>query len=464
MVAEMPARARGRSLIPTLAIETLRRHLRSGYNLRVPMPTLLELIRRFARAPVWKQLGPGLITGAADDDPSGIATYSQAGAQFGFNMLWTVILTYPMMAAIQMVSARLGVVTGRGLAANIRRGFAPVLLYGIVLLLVAANTINIAADIAAMADAVHLFLGGPRHLYALLFGVLCLGLQVFLSYQVYVRYLKWLTLALLSYVAVAFTVHVPWGEVAVASLWPRLTWDNTTLMMVVAIFGTTISPYLFFWQAAQEVEDLRATPNGASLRREPAGAAARLMRIKVDTWVGMGFSNLVAFFIILSTAVTLHAAGIPNIQTSAQAAEALRPLAGDFAFLLFGLGIIGTGLLAVPVLAGSAAYAVAETLHWKTGLDLKWPAQGRGFYGIIAVATLGGALIDFLPIDPIKALFWSAVINGVIAVPIMAMMMWLASSTRIMGAFTLSLRHRVLGWVATGVMLAAVLAMLGTWL
>ncbi len=411
----------------------------------------------------WKQLGPGLITGAADDDPSGIATYSQAGAQFGFNMLWSVILTFPLMVAIQMVSARLGVVTGRGLAANIRRGFHPALLVGIVVLFVVANIINIAADIAAMADAVHLFLGGPRHLYSLLFGTLCLALQVFLTYQRYVRYLKWLTLALLSYVAVVFTVQVPWGAVALASLWPQLTWDNATLMMVVAIFGTTISPYLFFWQAAQEMEDLRATPGAASLRREPAGAAARLMRIKVDTWIGMGFSNLVAFFIILATAVTLHEAGVTSIQTSADAAQALRPLAGDFAFLLFGLGIIGTGLLAVPVLAGSAAYAVAETLRWETGLDLKWPAQGRGFYGIIAVATLGGALIDFLPVDPVKALFWSAVINGVIAVPIMALMMLLASSKRIMGDFTLSMRHRVLGWIATGVMLAAVLAMLATW-
>ena len=410
-------------------------------------------------APAWKQLGPGLITGAADDDPSGIATYSQAGAQFGFNMLWTVILTYPLMAAIQMVSARLGLVTGRGLAANIRRAFPAPLLYGIVLLFVVANTINIAADIAAMADAVHLFIGGPRHLYSVLFGLGCLALQVFLTYQRYVRYLKWLTLALLAYVAVVFTVQVPWSAVVMASVWPRLQWNNAALMMIVAIFGTTISPYLFFWQAAQEVEDLRATPGMASVRHDPGSATVRLARIKFDTWVGMGFSNVVAFFIILSTAVTLNAAGITNIQTSAEAAEALRPLAGEFAFLLFGLGIIGTGLLAVPVLAGSAAYAVAETFRWETGLDLKWPAQGRGFYGIIAIATLGGALIGFLPIDPIKALFWSAVINGVIAVPIMALMMLLASSRRIMGDFTLPLWHRVLGWVATAVMAAAV----GTW-
>ena len=422
-----------------------------------------NLIERIGAAPLLKQLGPGLITGAADDDPSGIATYSQAGAQFGFNLLWTVILTYPLMAAIQLVSARIGLVTGRGLAANIRRAFPKPLLYGIVLLFALANTINIAADIAAMADAVHLFVGGPRHVYSLLFGLVCLGLQVFLPYQRTVRYLKWLTLALLAYVAVVFTVHVPWGAVALASVWPRLSWDNASLLMIVAIFGTTISPYLFFWQAAQEVEDLNSAPGQVSLRHEPAGAAARLARIKLDTWVGMGFSNLVAFFIILSTAVTLNTAGITNIQTSAEAAEALRPLAGDFAFLLFGLGIIGTGMLAVPVLAGSAAYAVAETFRWEAGLDLKWPAHGRGFYGIIAVATLGGAVIDFLPIDPIKALLWSAVINGVIAVPIMTLMMLLASSPRIMGSFTLSLRHRLLGWLAITVMLAAVLAMFWSW-
>ncbi len=412
--------------------------------------------------PAWKRLGPGLITGAADDDPSGIATYSQAGAQFGFHMLWTVILTFPLMAAIQMASARLGLVTGRGLAANIRRVFPGGVLYTIVVLFVVANIINIAADIAAMADALHLFLGGPRHLYSLMFGVVCLLLQVFMPYQRTVHYLKWLTLALLAYVAVAFTVKVPWGEVAMASVLPRLTWDNATLMMVVAVFGTTISPYLFFWQAAQEVEDLRAVPGMQGLRRNPGDAAAQLSRIKLDTWIGMGFSNLVAFFIILATAVTLHRAGITQIQTSAEAAAALRPLAGEFAFLLFGLGIIGTGLLAVPVLAGSAAYAAAETMRWEAGLNLKWPSHGQGFYGIIAVATLGGALMDFLPLDPIKTLFWSAVINGVIAVPIMVMMV-LASSRRIMGPFTLSTPHRVMGGLATGVMSVAVLAMLVSW-
>ena len=409
-----------------------------------------------------KRLGPGLITGAADDDPSGIATYSQAGAQFGYGMLWTVILTLPLMVGIQMVSARIGCVTGRGLAANLRRLIPAPLLRAIILLFACANVINIAADIAAMADAARLVFGGLYHLYAPAFGVLCLALQVALRYQTYVRFLKWLTLALLAYVAVVFTIGVPWREVAMASLLPRFTPGADAFMLIVAVFGTTISPYLFFWQAAQEVEDMRADPARESLRRTPEFATAHLHRIKVDTWIGMGFSNLVAFFIIVSTAATLHAAGVTDIQTSAQAAEALRPLAGEFAFALFALGIIGTGLLAVPVLAGSTAYAVAETFRWPTGLDLKWPGEGRGFYAILALATLGGVLIDTTPVDPIKALFASAVINGVIAVPIMALMMWLGSSQRIMGRFVLTRRHRWLGWCATGVMLGAVVAMMAS--
>jgi NRAMP (natural resistance-associated macrophage protein)-like metal ion transporter len=425
-----------------------------------------QLVSRLPPIPeVLKRLGPGLITGAADDDPSGIATYSQAGAQFGYGMLWTVILTLPLMVGIQMVSARIGVVTGRGLAANLRRLVPRPLLYANVLLFACANLINIAADIAAMADAARLVIGTralPAFPFALGFGALCLALQVFLRYQTYVRYLKWLTLALLAYVAVVFSVQVPWTAVAMASLLPQFKPGGDAFMMIVAVFGTTISPYLFFWQAAQEVEDLRADPARESLRRSPQTASAHLHRIKVDTWMGMGFSNLVAFFIIVSTAATLHAAGVTNIQTSAQAAQALRPLAGDFAFALFALGIIGTGLLAVPVLAGSTAYAVAETFGWSTGLDLKWPAQGRGFYAVVALATLGGALIDFLPVDPIRALFASAVINGVIAVPIMALMMLLGSSQRIMGRFVLTRRHRWLGWSATGVMVAAVVVMIAT--
>jgi NRAMP (natural resistance-associated macrophage protein)-like metal ion transporter len=409
----------------------------------------------------WRQLGPGLITGAADDDPSGIATYSQAGAQLGYQLGWTVVLTYPLMVGIQMVSARIGRVTGHGLAANIRRHFPRPVLFAIVALLVVANTINVAADIAAMGEALQLVVGGPEHGHAIVFGFLCLGLQVFLPYQRYVRYLKWLTLALLAYVAVVFTIAVPWHMVVAGIVWPKIVLTGPTLTLIVAVFGTTISPYLFFWQAAQEVEELNADPAALPLAQSPEGARAHLRRIKIDTYFGMGFSNLIALFIIVSTAATLHAAGVTDIATSAQAAEALRPLAGHAAFLLFSLGIIGTGMLAVPVLAGSAAYAMAETFEWKSGLDLKL-LEAREFYAIIALATLGGVALDFTPIDPIKALFWSAVINGVIAVPIMLVMMLMADDPRVMGPFTVTRRLKALGWLATWTMAAAVVAMFAT--
>jgi len=405
-----------------------------------------------------KQLGPGLITGAADDDPSGIATYSQAGAQFGYQLGWTLLLTYPLMVGIQMVSARMGRVTGHGLASNIRSHFPRPVLYAVVVMLVVANTINIAADIAAMGEALRLVIGGHMLVYAIAFGLLCLILQVFLPYQIYVRYLKWLTLALLAYVAVVFTINVPWHEVVLGLVWPRVALTAATLTVIVAVFGTTISPYLFFWQAAQEVEVLNADPNATALVRDPAGARRHLHRIKIDTYFGMGFSNLIALFIVVSCAATLHQSGITDIATSAQAAEALRPLAGDAAFLLFSLGIIGTGMLAVPVLAGSAAYAVAETFEWKSGLDLKL-LEAREFYGIIAFATMGGVVLDFSPIDPIKALFWSAVINGVNAVPIMVVTMLLADDPKVMGAFTVTRRLKMLGWLATWTMAAAVVAM-----
>ena len=405
-----------------------------------------------------RKLGPGLITGAADDDPSGIATYSQAGAQFGYQMGWTVVLTYPLMVGIQMVSARMGRVTGRGLAANIRRYFPKPVLYAIVALLVIANTINVAADIAAMGEALALVVKGPKHLYMVLFGIVSLTLQIFLPYQRYVRYLKWMTLALLSYVAVVFTISVPWREAIGGLVWPRLTLTAQALTVIVAVFGTTISPYLFFWQAAQEVEEIKADPAANALKKDPEDARRQLRRIKIDTYVGMAFSNLIALFIIISTAATLHAAGIQDIQTSAQAAEALRPFAGDAAFLLFSLGIIGTGMLAVPVLAGSAAYAVAETFKWRSGLALDL-LKAREFYAIIALATLGGVLLGFMPIDPIRALFWSAVINGVIAVPIMAVMMLLAGDSQVMGMLTVTRRLKVLGWLATATMAAAVTAM-----
>ena len=409
----------------------------------------------------YRKLGPGLITGAADDDPSGIATYSQAGAQFGYQLGWTVALTYPLMVGIQMVSARMGRVTGHGLASNIRRHFPRPVLYAIVTMLVIANTINVAADIAAMGEALQLVVGGPEHGHAIVFGIVSLLLQVFLPYRRYVGYLKWLTLALLAYVAVVFVIAIPWREVLVGLVWPRVALTAQTLTVIVAVFGTTISPYLFFWQAAQEVEEINADPQAFALAKAPEGAREHLHRIKIDTYVGMGFSNLIALFIIVSTAATLHAAGITDIATSAQAAEALRPLAGDGAFLLFSLGIIGTGLLAVPVLAGSAAYAVAETFEWKAGLDLKL-LEAREFYAIIALATLGGVALDFTPIDPIKALFWSAVLNGVIAVPIMVVMMLLADDPKVMGTFTVTRRLKALGWLATWTMAAAVVAMLAT--
>jgi NRAMP (natural resistance-associated macrophage protein)-like metal ion transporter len=426
---------------------------------------MVNLLKSITEHPRVRQLGPGLITGAADDDPSGIATYSQAGAQFGYSMLWTVLFTYPLMVSIQMVSARLGCITGRGLAANVKSVFPRSVLYGIVGLLLMANTINIAADIAAMGEALRLLLGGSAHLYSVAFGLLCLGLQVFLRYAAYVRYLKWLTLALLSYVAVVFTVHVHWGQVVSEMVVPRLVFDHNTITMIVAVFGTTISPYLFFWQAAQEMEDLRAVTarnGGGSLLPHAAEVARRhLRRIRLDTYVGMGFSNLIAFFIILSTAATLHAAGIVDIQTSAQAAEALRPLGGQTTFLLFSLGIIGTGMLAVPVLAGSAAYAVSESFDWKSGLDMK-VQEALEFYGIIAIATVGGVALNFTHLDPMRALVWSAEINGVIAVPIMVIMMLLASREDIMGRFVIRPRLRGLGWAATVVMAVTVVGMIAT--
>jgi Mn2+/Fe2+ NRAMP family transporter len=365
------------------------------------------------------------------------------------------------MAAIQIVSARIGYVTCRGLAANIKAAFPRWVLFCIVGMLLAANTLNLAADIAAMAEALRLLVGGSAHVYAVTFGLLCLVLQVFLPYARYVRWLKWLTLSLLAYVAVAFTVHLNWWQVAKALAWPRLplgSQGHDVLLMVVAVFGTTISPYLFFWQAAQEMEDRSDSPP-----HSVPEVRHHLRRIKFDTIVGMTFSNLIAFFIILSTAGTLHVAGVADIQTSAQAAEALRPLAGEFTFLLFSLGIIGTGMLAVPVLAGSAGYAVAEAAGWPGTLSARLDkGEGRGFYGVIAAATVGGVIFCFTPTDPVKELFWSAVLNGVIAVPIMAVMMLLASRKDTMGDHVIGPRLRSLGWIATAAMAATVTAMLAT--
>lgn len=413
-------------------------------------------MKRFTLPDFLKKLGPGLITGAADDDPSGIATYSQAGAQYGFGVLWTMFFTYPLMVGIQIVSARIGLVTGRGLASNMLRSYPLAVTLPLVLLLLIANTINIAADLAAMADAVKLVAGGPRHVYAVAFGMGCLLLQIFIPYQKYLPVLKWLTLSLFAYVGTVFASHVHWASVVADTLFPHVVLKTEYVLLVVGIFGTTISPYLFFWQAGQEVEDIRADKARSNLRHAPEHAQKHLNRIKWDTVIGMGFSNLIAFFIMLTTAATLYPAGLHNIQTSAEAAEALRPIAGDFAFVLFALGIIGTGLLAVPVLAGSAAYAVAELLRKPASLSLKLTAA-KHFYAIIAIATLLGVVLVFSGIDPIKALLWSAVINGIVAVPLMAALMHMSSQPRLMGQFVVTNKMKILGWLATAVMAVSVL-------
>ena len=419
-----------------------------------PLATAWERLKEHPLA----RVGPGLITGVADDDPSGIATYSQAGAQFGLNMLWTMPLCFPLMAAIQSICGRIGRVTGKGLAANIKSAFPPYILQGVVLLLLVANTLNIAADVAAMGEVSELVTGINRHLGTVVFVFVTLSLQIFVPYHRYVFYLKWLTLSLIAYFLVLFTVHVPWREVGLRSVWPRFKLDANAFTVVTGVFGTTISPYLFFWQASEEVEDMQKA-NAAALTADKLAAKGELRRIKWDTWSGMFYSDLTAYFIILATAVTLHVAGITDIHTAAQAASALRPLAGDFAYLLFALGILGVGLIGVPVLAGSGAYALAEVMGWREGLERK-TRDARGFYGVIAVSVLIGLVIQFTPVDPMKALFWSAVINGVVAVPLMAVIIVLATRRSVMGEYKASPMLQVLGWIGTGVMGIAALGML----
>jgi len=414
--------------------------------------------RRADHIPLIRSLGPGLITGAADDDPSGIATYSQAGAQYGYGLLWSVLFTTPLMIGIQIVSARIGRVTGHGLAANIREHFPRSWLYCIVSLLLVANTINIAADIGAMGDALSLLVGGHSEIYDVLFALVSLTLQVFVPFPRYAPILKWLTLALFAYVGTVLVVHVPLEDLFANALVPGTWLQGDYVAMLVAVLGTTISPYLFFWQASQEVEEQRATEGHEPLRHAPGQARAHLRRIKIDTYIGMIFSNLIAFCIMLTTAVTLHAGGVTDITSSAQAAEALRPFAGEFGSLLFAAGIIGTGLLAVPILAGSAAYAVAESFRWPIGLGLPL-AEARGFYSILIVATVLGVAIDLSGVDSVKALVWAAMVNGVIAVPIMAVMMLLAVKRAVMGPFVIGRRLKMLGWLAVMVMGAAATAM-----
>jgi NRAMP (natural resistance-associated macrophage protein)-like metal ion transporter len=400
-------------------------------------------------------LGPGLVTGAADDDPSGIATYSQVGAQFGYTLSWTMLFSFPLMAVIQAVSARIGCVTGVGIAQNLRRHYSRPLLRGVVLLLCIANIINLGADLGAMGAALDLLVGGPELIYTLLFGIVCVVLEIFLSYARYASILKWATLSLFAYVAVVFIAKVPWGTALFSTFVPHFTFDREHAMALVAVLGTTISPYLFFWQAGQEVEELHRR-HVKPLCVAPRQAGAELARIRTDTIVGMGVSNLIAIFIIFATAATLHANGVTQIETSAQAAEALRPVAGEFAFALFAIGIVATGLLAVPILAGSAAYGVSELFGWREGLNRKL-REAKAFYATIAVATLGGVALNFTPIDPVRALYWAAVVNGVLAAPLMAVMMTIAVNRRIMGHLALPRPMAVLGWLATLVMAAATL-------
>jgi NRAMP (natural resistance-associated macrophage protein)-like metal ion transporter len=407
-------------------------------------------------------LGPGLITGASDDDPSGIATYSQVGAQFGYSMAWVMLFTWPLMAAIQEVSARIGRVTGDGIAGNIREHYPRWLLYVIVALLLAANIINLGADLGAMGAALQLLLGGPARLYVVGFAVVCALLEVFARYEHYVRILKWTAVSLFAYVATALAVDVPWGKVVYNTLVPSLIWSTDYLVAIVAVLGTTITPYCFFWQSSEEAEDERIDPAAHPLRDAPDEARAQISRIRLDTYLGMGFSNLISLFIIITAAATLNAHGITNIQTSAQAAEALRPIAGVFTFAVFAAGIIGIGLLAVPVLAGSAAYALGEAFGWPTGLS-RLPRDAKAFYATIAVATLIGICINFVGIDPIKALFWAAVLNGVVAVPLMVVIMIMARQRRVMGAFVVPRPLWAMGWLTTGVMAVAVAAMFATW-
>lgn len=420
------------------------------------LPTPTHAKRRFIVG--LGRLGPGLITGAADDDPSGIATYSQAGAQFGLNMLWPMLFTYPLMVAVQAISARIGRVTGQGLAFNLKQVFPVWAVTALTGALFIANTINIGADIAAMGASAQLLAGRGQMLFTIAFAALSLLLQILVPYRRYVHILKWLTLVLLAYLAIAFTVKIDWGEVLHRLVLPKLYGTPEWVTVIVAVFGTTISPYLFFWQSSEEVEIMEVKDKPPLTEAPPPAARRELKRMGIDTIVGMGVSNLIGLFMILTTAVTLHPNGITDVQTSAQAAQALRPVVGSAAFVIFSLGVIGTGLLAVPVLAGSTAYAAAETFNWTKGLEKRF-AEARAFYAVIIVSMLLAILVLFSPLDPIKALFWSAVINGVIAVPILAAMMLLATRRDEMGVFVATRPQLVLGWSATIVMAGAAVGM-----
>ena len=405
-------------------------------------------------------LGPGLVTGASDDDPSGITTYSVAGASLGYGMLWTALATFPLMAAVQLICARIGLITGRGLAGTIRRHYPRPFLYVACLLLLIANVFNIAADLAGMADATRMLTGVPLLVSVPLFGLAILLATVYMTYARFAQYLKWLTAVLLAYVITAFLAKPDWRQVAVATLVPSLRWNGLYVTTLVAVLGTTISPYLFFWQASQEVEEEKARGRRSVAQRRGA-TMHELADARLDVATGMLFSNLVMFFIMLATGATLHRAGRVEIETARQAAEALRPLAGDGAYALFGLGLIGTGFLAVPVLAGSASFAVAEVFGWRAGLDLS-PRRGRRFYLVFAGAVAAGMLLNLAGTSSIRMLFLCAVLNGLLAPPLLLLVMLVSNNRAIMGEHANGPWLNVLGWSATAVMSLAAVAFFAT--
>jgi NRAMP (natural resistance-associated macrophage protein)-like metal ion transporter len=410
---------------------------------------------------VVQQLGPGLITGAADDDPSGIATYTQAGARYAYGILWTLVLTLPLMIAIQLVSARIGWVTRQGIAANLRTHFPRSVVYVVVGLLGVANTFNLGADLGMMAEVMRLLAGrGSYHLYLGGIAMLSLGLVVWLPFHRYAPVLKFLTLSLLSYAGVVLLVGVPWDALVVGALVPKLQWDRSLVLTVAAVLGTTISPYLFFWQASQEAEEQIARDRNPPHSLQMS-ALHHLRRIHLDTVLGMTFATGVAMSVMVGAAATLHGAGGQDIATATQAAQALRPIAGDFAFALFSLGIIGAGLLAVPILAGSFAYAFADAMGWRASLADR-PEAARAFYGVLAGAFVVGVLLDFNDTDPVRELFWAAILNGVISAPIMAALMLIAQRKSIMGEHVITPSVRVGGWLAVALMTAVTFVLLGT--
>ena len=412
-------------------------------------------VRRF-----FAELGPGLITGAADDDPSGISTYSVAGAAFGYAPLWTALFSFPLMAAVQLMCARLGLVSGRGLASVIRRRYSPRVLWGACALLVVANVINIGADLGGMAAVSEMVTGVRAVFWTPLYAGFIVSLLFWSSYRQIARIFKWLTLVLFAYVLTAFLAHPDWGAVLRATVVPRVEWSNGFLAIFVGILGTTISPYLFFWQAAQEVEEDRAA--GRRTVRQRRGATdAELRRARTDVVTGMFFSNLVMYFIILTTAATLHAGGQTTIATARQAAEALRPLAGEWAYWLFAIGLIGTGMLGVPVLAGSCAYAVAEAEIWRGSLE-DTPRLARRFYAVVAVSMLVGLALNFVGLDAVTMLFWSAVVNGVLASPLIVLVVLLTSDPTVMGQRVNPPLLRWLGWATAVIMTAAAVGMFAT--